>query len=46
MVHARLTFFMYLPLAVDGLAFATASISARVFSTILFSSNEILPTPV
>src|SRR5438067_2446216 len=45
-VEARLTFFMYLPLAVDGFAFATASSTARVFSTILISSNETLPTPV
>src|SRR6266852_5885341 len=39
-VDAMLTFFMYLPFAVDGLAFTTASISARVLSTILSWSKE------
>ena len=43
-VKARFTFFMYLPLAVEGFALTTASIKARVFSAILFSSKETLPT--
>src|SRR5882672_5139521 len=46
MVQAILTFFIYLPLAVEGFALTTASINARVFSAILFSSNETLPTAV
>ena len=41
---ARLTFFTYLPFAVDGFAFTTASSSERVFSRSLSASNETLPT--
>src|SRR5215213_5910343 len=45
MVEARFTFFTYLPFAVEGLAFTTASSSVCAFSRRESSANETLPMP-
>ena len=45
MVEETATRWIYVPLAPVGLALATASTKARMFSTSLPSSNETLPTP-
>src|SRR5829696_2576362 len=45
MVEARFTFLTYLPFAVEGFAFTTASSSVCAFSRRLASSKETLPMP-